>query len=800
MMNILETIKMLNEIKKITLSDLVDINFLQELQDNFAEAMGVGSLTVDDNGPITKPSNFSDFCTNYIMASKLGSKKCNECDIECGKLAMEKGEAVIYNCHAGLTHFVVPIIVAGKHIASILGGQISLTTLDEEHFKNVAKELGITSDKKYLDALKKIEIVSEEKIKTATKLLFMVANSISQIAHKNYDLINKNARESLTGKIVEKIRSTLDSEEIKKYFIEITRKYFDADRCLFVDYDKKTGMFLTFKLEKLKSNGINSLIGIETESVFPEFCAKLKRGKSVIVRDLEKTLSRKNLLGYKATNTLRDSEVKSDYGLVVKCRDEIVGILIIHFINEKKVLTHDEFDFLKTLRDHAGTALCQAYLYSETKQQAEREVLLRNVTNAIRNSLDIDVTKKQIVDIIGKTLKADRCFILEYNKENDKILIVNEEYLSSNDIISYKGVDLNEHIPSLVAEFKKGKCLIINESGSTLDGKRVDFEHDDFGDVKSAIEKYNVNSALVFPLFYAREFLGDLVLHYVEKQHDIGNEEINFLNLIANQIALAFHQAKLYEKIQLQSERERISRNIIEILRSTMDKTIIKNLFVKNIGKYFNADRVYFSEFDTNANKYIPVEEKAEYLSNPNEKSFVEYDLSGSIMSGHIQPLVEKREIIIPNWKRYIEKTSKDAAFITLYENANVQSSYGFPVLYEGRIMGYFCIEFTHKINELLDEDINRIRNICTQAGIALYHAELYFKTQEAWKSRRELIARVKSGIQEPVNNIIKTSKVLSELGLEHEKQLEYLNNIINSCNQLLELTKDISDTTELLT
>jgi len=1150
-------IKMLNERKKITLSDLVDIDFLQGLQDNFAETMGVASITVDDNGPITKPSNFTDFCTNYIRASEIGSKKCNECDIEGGKLAMEKGEPVIYDCHAGLTHFIVPIIVAGKHIASILGGQISLTTPDEEHFKNVAKELGITSDEKYIEALKKIEIVSEAKIKTATKLLFMVANSISEIAHKNYDLINKNTRELLTGKIVEKIRSTLDSEEIKKYFVEIIREYFDADRCLFVDYDKKTGMFLPFRLEKLKSPDIKSLVGIDTETNFPEFCAKLKRGKSVIVGDLEKTLLRKNLLGYKATETLKNSEVKSDYGLVVKCRDEIVGILIIHFIKEKNVLTHDEFDFLKILREHAGTALCQselylttkkqaereqvlrdvssrirssldieiikheivyqigkifnadrvviAYydykinnyvvtkeaeyrssdniktlvdvdftgiigfseyirnlhfqgkdiifndlekhldennirttcvenfyrefgfissaainiyhedlflgdlvitfenkrdfsedeinflktiadqsgvafsqseLYSLTKQQAEREALLRNitetirstldidetkkiivetvgkalkadrcfiaeynkktdkfltvqdeylssddvisykgsdsnievphfvaafkrgksllindkeilidtdnqdfdiekeaikkleinsvftsplfyydellgalsihyirehfiaddeinliktianqvaiaihqaklykttqeqaeretllrsVTDAIRNSLDIDETKKQIVEIIGKTLKADRCFIIEYNKTNDKFLIINEEYLSSDNILTYEGVDLNDNIPHLISAFKEGKRLIINESGAKLDNEPINIDGSEFEMERMAIEKYKVNSALVFPLYYTDEFLGDLVLHYVEKQHDIGDGEINFLNLIANQIALAFHQAKLYEKILLQAERERISRNIIEILRSTMDKTIIKHLFVKNIGKYFNADRVYFSEFDTKANKYLPVEEKAEYLSSPNEKSFVDYDLSGSIMGRHIQPLAEKREIIIPNWKGYIEKTSKNPEFIALYENANVQSSYGFPVLYEGRIMGAFCIEFTHKISELLDEDINRIRNICTQAGIALYHAELYLQAQEALQSRGDLIARVKSGIKEPVDNIIKTSKVLSELGLEHDKQLEYLSNIINSCNQLLELTKDISDTTELL-
>ncbi len=1322
-------IKMFNNRKKINLSDLIDINFLQELQDDFSNTLDVASITVDDKGPITKPSNFTNFCTKHIRANELGAQKCNQCDIEGEALAKEKGEPVIYTCHAGLTHFVVPIIVKGKHVASILGGQISSIKPDEKHFKNIAKQLGIEKEHEYIEDLRKIKVIPEKNIKAAVKLLSLVANSISKIAHKNYELIEKNQRETLTEKIIKKIRSTLDAEDVKEYFLEIAQEYFGSDRCIFADYDKTTKKFIPFSREKLKSPDIKSLMGVDLEEVFPEFCAKLKKGKDIIIRDLEKTLSRKSLLGYKAVKTLKESDAKSDYGLLVKCRDEIVGILILHFIKEKNVLSHDEFDFLKIIREHAGAALCQSELYEITKQQAERErilgginnhirssldlkdikheivnqigtflnadrvvvayydykvnnyivskegeylssdnvktlvgidfagtpgfaeyirnihfqgkdiifndldkyldendfrntgvetfyrdfgfissaainmyyedtfigdlvvtfenkkkftdeeikflkaiadqagvafhqaklfdekqrmaenekflrqimlssvesfnfkeivnlivteagkyfkadrcffikidqetttnnpmeiyseylssknivshylrkpkkeeiedfikigqkrgndivnditkadlpditkkflidelsvksylnapvyygdinygglvlhyvndfktftqediymanaianqtatvinqlklyeeqkstaeresllrnisetirstldinktkksiietigktlktdrcfiteydnkknkflivedeylssnnvieykgfdseievphfmeafkqgktlfinnkeifidsenrdftiekkaiekfnvnsafscplnykdqflgvlsthyirehyinedeinliktianqvataihqarlyketqelakreMLLRNITETVRKSLNFDETKRQIVNIIGETLKADRCFIIEYNKSNDKFLIPNEEYLSSSNILSYKGVDLNEHVPSLFAEFKKGKKLVINKNGSTLNDEKVDFEQEKFEDVRKAIEKYKVYSCLVFPLYYSDEFLGDLVLHYVEVQHEIGEDETNFLSLVSNQIALALYQSKLYQKVQLQAERERISRNIVEILRSTLDKNMIEHLFVRNIGKYFNADRVFFSEFNNKEGKYMPILEQSEYLSSIEEKSFACYDFSNETTSGHIQPLLEKREILIPNWAGYIEKNSKTPELLALYKEANTKSTYSFPVLYEGRIMGYFCIEFTHKINELLDEDINRIRNICTQAGIALYHAELYLEAQQALQSKEELISKVKIGIEKPVDEILKTSRVLSELELERDKQREYLNNIINSCNQLLELTRDISN------
>lgn len=1321
-----------NEESKIHLTDLIDIKFLQELQDTFAKTIGIASLTIDDQGPITKPSNFAEFCSNFIRQNSLGGQRCNECDIEGGRLALEKGEPVIYTCHAGLTHLVVPIIVAGQHIASIIGGQFSKEPPNEEHFRKVAKELGIEDEKKYIEALRKVKIIPEENIKSAAQLLFIVANSISEIARKNYELSEKSKKESLIRNITEKmrssldieeilsficeetaklfkvqrvtitvfpnqnnyenyiirkeyttlsnikiyvqsedasktaayfgekltknqnilafdnieesdvpiyfkntykeigvkanigasikkgkdvwgilvlsecrnnrhwtdeeknllstianqvyiainqaelyvkekktaeretilrditnkmrssldidevkheivfqigallkadrvafadyeeskgnyfiaenneyrsslnvktfvgydfagtpgfiesirerhisgkdiifsdldkyleennikdtgveafyrefgfmssmainmehgdefygnlvityeekheitnedvefirmlanqagialyqaelyekekqtakretilrditnnirssldikliqreivnqigdyfnaagvriadydyklgdyivskeaeymasedmksmvglnfknipgfteyirdvhfsgqdiifsdlekyldekklretgvekfyrdygfissaainiyyndtylgdfvitfnekrdfsedeinflktlanqsgtafyqarlytkekettekeitlretikvLRSTLDPEEIKNRFVEITCNYFNADRCFFDDYDKKTNKFLPFRIEKLKSNEIKSFKGTSVEEFFPEFAAKLKRGRNVIIKDLKKTLSRRDLVGYKSLETLSKGDTKSDYGLFVKYNEQIMGILIIHFIEEKRALTHDELDFLKVLRDQVGMALFQAELYSMTRKKVEEDTLLRSITETIRSSLNIDETKKRIVNVIGKTLKADRCFILEYNKANDKFLIINEEYLSSDNILSYKGVDVNINVPNLVREFKKGRRLIVNASRFQFDDEKLDLNNGRFEEEKEAIEKYKVYSALAFPIFYNEEFLGDLVLHYVEGKHDVGDEEIDFLNLIASQVGIALQQAKLYEKIQLQAERERLSRNIIEILRSTMDKNTIKHLFVRNIGKYFNADRVYFSEFDHKENKYIPVDTQSEYLSSPEEKSFVCYDLSGEIMSSHIQPLMDKRELIIPCWCEYVKNNHKSPELLSLYEEFNVQSSYSFPVLYEGRIMGYFCIEFTHKICELLDEDINRIRSICTQAGIALYHAELYMQAQEALQSKDELIIKVKNGIKEPVDKIMETSKLLSEQKFEHEKQQEYLNNIINSCNQLMELTKDISD------
>ena len=192
---------------------------------------------------------------------------------------------------------------------------------------------------------------------------------------------------------------------------------------------------------------------------------------------------------------------------------------------------------------------------------------------------------------------------------------------------------------------------------------------------------------------------------------------------------------------------------------------------------------------------YLPVDEESEYLSGPEQKSFVGYDWSDASASEYIQPLLEKREFNIFCWGDYIKMNHKSQDFISLFEDADVKSSYNFPVIYEGQIMGYFCVEFTQdECKKLSDEDIGRIRSMCSQAAIALYHAELYLKAQQAAFCQTRHVEKLPVQIEESVNEILGTSILLAQNEYEREIQVEYLDKIIQSCHKLLELTKDTSE------
>lgn len=178
-----EILKVRKELDNIEISDVIDIDILQRFLDNFATGMNIASVAVDLNGtPITNPSAYTRICSNYTHSTKIGDDRCAECHKSGGEEAAKSGKPYVFRCHAGLIDFAAPIMVQGRHIGTILGGQTLTAAPDEEEFRKTAREIGVNEDE-YVEAAKEIKIKDEKNIKAAAEVLFIVANALSQIGY-----------------------------------------------------------------------------------------------------------------------------------------------------------------------------------------------------------------------------------------------------------------------------------------------------------------------------------------------------------------------------------------------------------------------------------------------------------------------------------------------------------------------------------------------------------------------------------------------------------------------------------------
>lgn len=177
-----------NNVENLSIKDLIDIDFLQRFQDNFAKSVGMASIASDNTGaPITEPSCFTDFCMKFTRASELGNKKCMECDKKGGEESMSTGKPFINTCHAGLIDFAAPIFLEGKLMGNMLGGQVLTSPPDESKFRKIAEEIGVDPEE-YIKALRKVKIVDKERIEAAAEVLYIIANTLSRMGYEQYKL------------------------------------------------------------------------------------------------------------------------------------------------------------------------------------------------------------------------------------------------------------------------------------------------------------------------------------------------------------------------------------------------------------------------------------------------------------------------------------------------------------------------------------------------------------------------------------------------------------------------------------
>ena len=270
-----------DNLKNIKLTDVIDLNFLQRFQDDFAESVGLASITVDvDGNPITRPSKYTKFCNDFTHSTQCGDKRCAESHRKGGEKAAQTGKPIVYECHAGLIDFAAPIMLEGRLIGTILGGQVLTGTPVEEKYRKIANEIGVNTDG-YVAAVNDITILSMKRIEAAANVLYDVANSLSAKAYqeqklvKTTDVLNRNLskmsvtmeRLNIVGEMAASIgheirnpmttvRGYLQMLQLKNDFTKYQEQF-----CIMIDELDRANSIITEFLSLAKNKAIEMKLG-----------------------------------------------------------------------------------------------------------------------------------------------------------------------------------------------------------------------------------------------------------------------------------------------------------------------------------------------------------------------------------------------------------------------------------------------------------------------------------------------------------------------------------------------------------
>ncbi len=173
-------------IEKYEFQDLFDLNKVQQLTDAISMALEVGIVNVAPDGvPITKPSNFCNFCMNIVRKTQIGNKNCEYSDSILGK---KSDKPMVSKClSAGLVDAGVSITINGKHLASWMIGQVIIEgeEMDELEQRERARLLGI-DEELFIKNMEEIPRKSQEQFDRILEMIHVLAMQLSEFGLKNY--------------------------------------------------------------------------------------------------------------------------------------------------------------------------------------------------------------------------------------------------------------------------------------------------------------------------------------------------------------------------------------------------------------------------------------------------------------------------------------------------------------------------------------------------------------------------------------------------------------------------------------
>ena len=200
---------------------LIDTYVLQNIQDNFAKATGIGSVMVDYKGePITYQSSFTPFC-NEVRKNPKYKEKCSKCDALGGVQSAITGKPHIYMCHMGLIDFAVPIILQNTYLGAMLAGQIRLeediSQIDD--IEEITKLTNWQDDEKLKALYNELSIRSIEQVEASANLMYQIINYMIEIASINLieELKDEKMEQAITTSSESKSKKNKSySKDIKK--------------------------------------------------------------------------------------------------------------------------------------------------------------------------------------------------------------------------------------------------------------------------------------------------------------------------------------------------------------------------------------------------------------------------------------------------------------------------------------------------------------------------------------------------------------------------------------------------------
>lgn len=195
------------DIKEHKLSELIEKQLVQEIQESFRQASGMTAYVTDENGKMITSDRASGIFKKTFASS--------------GALLSGGGSDSLFSC-GGVHYIAAPIVITGKRIGLFVAGEVLTGEPDENSAQKYASDLGMSTGE-YVSEVSTLKIVSEAELRNYAPLVNSFAKLISSKAQSEH-LKLLNSDDSAIGGATSMVAKFSEAEALIKTNAETLEK------------------------------------------------------------------------------------------------------------------------------------------------------------------------------------------------------------------------------------------------------------------------------------------------------------------------------------------------------------------------------------------------------------------------------------------------------------------------------------------------------------------------------------------------------------------------------------------------
>ncbi|MBI2136789.1 diguanylate cyclase [Candidatus Woesearchaeota archaeon] len=330
-----------------------DLELWKKMQESFSSAIELPVITIDGHGNELINSGAVPYYWQLVNLKQQGKDLVAFTRIEKYNMLLDRendGKYIIYSDASGLVSIIVPILLNGKIISSVVASCIVQNVRNFEACRALEKLTGVTFEE-YSDALNKIKVRNVVEVQTLAKMLALFASLVPELAAQKYIADRKINELTILNQIASTVNSTLDLPKILQAVMNFMLQAIKAKSCSIAIIETKK----RYSLHE-PSNAL-----LKAESMLDSQVAETKAVIKIPV----------------IKNDFRFYELNVEYNAVLafplKLKDEVIGVINLYgeYIN----LSESDLAFLNIVTTQVAIAIDNARKYENVKDASIRDKL-----------------------------------------------------------------------------------------------------------------------------------------------------------------------------------------------------------------------------------------------------------------------------------------------------------------------------------------------------------------------------------------------------------------------------------------